>query len=391
METVAPEEVGFSSQRLQRLNKIMQGYVDGGKLAGMSVLLARDGKTFFSECFGFADRRLGRPMREDNMFRIYSMTKPIAGVAAMMLFEEGCFQLDDPVAKYIPELDHLQVRGPTLVDQERPTTIRQLFTHTAGFYGNGDEAYRNANLSDPDSTLGDMVDKLKRFPLSHQPGARFQYGLATDLVGRLVEVLSGQQFDVFLKERILDPLEMHDTGFYVSEDKLDRLAAMYGPRQGGGIEELDNPQVAHFKRPHTFFSGAGGLVSTMPDYLRFSQMLLNQGALNGVRLLAPRTVELMTENHLPDSVLPSYRSSARGEMGRSGGGYGLAIGVVMDEVELGTLTPKGASWWGGAASTFFWIDPENDLVAILMTQLMPSGTYPIRREFQVTTYQALME
>ena len=197
--------------------------------------------------------------------------------------------------------------------------------------------------------------------------------------------MSGDLLDVYLKKHIFDPLGMVDTGFFVPEEKLDRLAAVYGPRKGGGIEELDTPEIGHYKRAHTFFSGSGGLVSTGADYLRFCQMLLDHGVLEGVRLLAPRTVGLMTKNHLPESVLPSFRNRANFRTG----GYGLAIAVVMDEVETGTLAPKGSSYWGGAASTYFWIDPENDLIGILLTQFMPA-VRPIRPALQIATYQALM-
>jgi CubicO group peptidase (beta-lactamase class C family) len=402
MEIVEPEEVGFSSDRLRRVNSVMQGYVDSGRLAGIVTLLARGGKVFHFANFGLAEVQSGRPMDLDAIFRIYSMTKPITSAAVMMLYEEGNFHLDDPVAQFIPELDGLKVctgmgqTGPTLVDQQTPITIRHLLTHTAGLsYGFSqdtpvDEMYRQAAVTSPEGTLKDMIGKLGQLPLAYHPGAQWRYSVATDVLGYLVEVISGRPFDRFLRERIFEPLGIEDTSFHVPEHKLDRLASVYGPGGEGGIQELDTPGLNSFKRPHAMFSGGGGLVGTASDYFRFCQMMLDGGALNGTRLLAPKTVELMTMNHLPDALLPFSVSAALAD-GAKGCGFGLGFRVVTDLARHGILGSKGMYSWGGAASTVFWIDPGEELIAILMTQFMPSGQHPIRREFQVATYQALVE
>ncbi|MCI0771350.1 MAG: beta-lactamase family protein [Chloroflexi bacterium] len=401
MNVVSPEEVGFSTDRLGRISDMMQGYVDEGKLAGAVTMLAREGEIFHFEPVGLADIDSNRPMEKDSIFRIYSMTKPITSVAVMMLYEEGHFSLDDPVGRFIPELGRMKVydgmgeRGMRLVDQEKPITIRHLLMHTAGLsYGNYqdspvEELYRQVDIMEPDSSLLDMVKKLSGLPLLTQPGERWRYSRATDVLGYLVEVVSGQPFDQFLQERIIGPLGMVDTAFYVSEEKLDRLATVYGPKADGSIEALDNPFVNRFREPHKLFSGGGGLTSTAADYMRFSQMLSNEGELDGVRLLGPKTVQLMTSNHLPEELKPFAVGQSMAS-GTRGCGFGLGFSVVMDIAEHGILGSEGIYSWGGAASTIFWVDPVEDLVAILLAQMMPSSTYPLRRQFQVAAYQALI-
>ncbi|MCH8310754.1 MAG: beta-lactamase family protein [Chloroflexi bacterium] len=402
MNIVTPEEAGFSSVRLQRLNDLMQGYTDSGRLAGTVTLLAREGKVFHFERFGHQDLASQKPMELDTIFRFYSMTKPITSAAVMMLYEEGNFHLDDPVSDFIPELDGLKVydgmgqTGPKFVPQQSAITIRHLLTHTAGlsygFYEDSpvEQMYRDANLGDPDSNLTEMIDKLSELPLVTQPGSAWRYSNATDVLGRLVEVISGESFDSFLNDMIFDPLGMDDTAFYVTEDKLDRLASIYGPSENGGIKELDNPGVNKFKRPVTNFSGGGGLTSTAADYLKFCQMMLSGGTLNGERLLGPKTVEMMTSNHLSDDLMP-FSVSESGADASQGCGFGLGFRVITDIAEHGTIGTEGSKAWGGAASTVFWIDPVEDLIAIMLTQFMPSSQYPIRREFQVATYQAMVE
>ena len=380
----------------------MQGYVDSGRLAGIVTMLAREGQVFHFERFGFSDVKSGKPMDLDAIFRIYSMTKPITSAAVMMLYEEGHFQLDDPVSKFIPELDGLKVctgmgqTGPTLVDLQRPITIRHLLTHTGGLSYRHfqdtpvDEMYRQADLLNPDHTLKEMIGKLGQLPLVTQPGAAWRYSVSTDVLGYLVEVISGTPFDRFLEERIFEPLGMVDSSFYVPEHKLDRLAAVYGRGEAGRVRELDNPLVNSYKRSHSMFSGGGGLVGTASDYFRFSQMMLNGGVLNGTRLLAPKTVELMTMNHLPEELLPYSVFDERAyEM--DGCGFGLGFRVVTDIAQHGILGTEGTYSWGGAAGTVFWVDPDEELIAIFMTQLIPSGQYDIWREFQVAIYQALVE
>ena len=398
----SPESVGFSSHRLSRVNKMMQGYIDDGKLASGLTILARHGETFHFEPYGVLDLESGAPVERDTLFRIYSMTKPITSAAVMMLYEEGHFSLDDPVGKFIPEFASMKVydgmgeTGMRLVDQQSPITIRHLLTHTSGLsYGFHqdspvEEMYREADITDPDSTMQDMVEKLGKLPLVTQPGAKWRYSNATDVLGYLVEVVSGVPFDRYLQDNILDPLGMQDTSFYVAEENLDRLATVYGAATNGKIVPLDNPMVNRQRRPHTLFSGGGGLVSTGSDYMRFCQMLLNGGVLGDERLLAPKTVEMMRSNHLTDDLKP-FAVGQSNASDTKGCGFGLGFRVVMDIAQHGIIGSNGIYSWGGAASTVFWIDPQEDLVAILLTQFMPSSYYPLRREFQVATYQALME
>ena len=397
-----PESVGFSSQRLSRVNKMMQGYIDDGKLASGLTMLARHGETFHFEPYGVLDLESGTPVERDTLFRIYSMTKPITSAAVMMLYEEGHFSLDDPVGKFIPELASMKVfdgmgeTGMRLVDQQRAITVRHLLTHTSGLsYGFHqdspiEEMYREADITDPDSTMQDMVEKLGKLPLVTQPGAKWRYSNATDVLGYLVEVVSGVPFDRYLQDNILDPLGMQDTSFYVSEENLDRLATVYGASPNGKIVPLHNPLVDRHARPHTLFSGGGGLVSTGSDYMRFCQMLLNGGVFDDQRLLAPKTVEMMRSNHLTDDLKP-FAVGQSNTSDTKGCGFGLGFRVVMDIAQHGIIGSNGIYSWGGAASTVFWIDPQEDMVAILLTQFMPSSYYPLRREFQIATYQALME
>ncbi|MCI0439332.1 MAG: beta-lactamase family protein [Chloroflexi bacterium] len=402
MEIVAPEDIGFSSKRLERVNSAMQGYVDSGRLAGIVTMLARDGKTFHFERFGVSDLKTRKPMEEDTIFRIYSMTKPITSVAAMMLYEEGRFGLDDSVSRFIPELDNLKVcigmgqAGPKLIPQERPITVRQLLSHTSGLsYGANQDSpveamYREAKPMDPASNLEETAQKLGKLPLAYQPGRGWRYSVSTDVLGYLVQVVSGQRFDQFLQERILGPLGMEDTAFYTPEDKLDRFARVYGPSERGLAELNDERTQMRYQPPVTFFSGGGGLVSTASDYMRFCQMLLNGGELDGVRLLGPKTIEMMTEPHLTDEQL-EYAANTAGPEQFQGSSFGLGFKVVTSVAETGVLGSEGTFSWGGAASTIFWIDPVEDLVAILMTQFMPSSQYQLRRDFQIATYQALVE
>ena len=399
MQTTTPEEVGFSSDRLKRVSKLAKGYVDGGQLAGTVTMLSRSGKTFHHEATGVLDFDSGAPMQPDTIFRFHSMTKPITSVAVMMLYEEGLFHLDEPVSRLIPELGDRKVRagigqtGPTFVSEERPISIRHLLTHTAGLT-NGqyedspvESMYRDADLRSPEGNLKDFVSKLRELPLVSQPGTKWRYSVATDVLGRLVEVLSDQSFDDFLQSKVLGPLGMKDTAFYVPEEKLDRLASVYGP--GNGIKKLDNADVNSYRRPKSFLSGGGGLVSTGPDYMRFCQMLLNGGGLDGVSILGRKTVELMTKNHLADELRPfSVNGSSADES--KGCGFGLGFKVIMDQAQYGILGSEGSYSWGGAASTFFWIDPLEDLIAIWLTQFMPIS-HPQRKEFEIATYQAMVE
>ena len=366
MNIVFPESVGFSSGRLCQINRRMQKYVDGGKLAGALTMLARGGDVFHMETYGFADLERGAPVKQDTIFRIYSMTKPIASVAAMMLLEEGRYFLDDPVSEFIPELANVKVYGGAngdelrLLEPERPISVRHLLTHTAGMGSRFDEnhsvdrMYLEANLNDPDSNLKEFTEKISRIPLLYQPGTKWRYGNATTVLGYLVEVMSGVPFDEFLRDRIFEPLGMMDTSFFVQEENLDRLSAVYTPAKGGGIARLDNSIVNRFERPHTFFSGGAGLVSTAGDYMRFCQMLLNGGVLEDARLLSRKTVELMRADHLTDDLKPFSVSDDPSSIAYSKGcGFGLGFCVVTDIAQHGVLGSNGMYYWSGAASTLF--------------------------------------
>ena len=404
---VKPEEVGLSSQRLARIRTHLQRYIDAGKVAGCLTLVARQGQIAFFEPQGHLEVERQRPMQRDTIFRIYSMTKPITSVALMMLYEQGCLQLDDPVHKFIPAWNALRVfvsgNHPMFVTAPviRPMTIRDLLTHTSGLtYGfmertNVDAAYRTlgvADMSKPGYTLQNMVDTLAELPLEFSPGTRWNYSVATDVLGHLVEVISGQRFDVYLREQILQPLGMHDTGFTVAEAQLARFACNYGRQRDGSLQCIDAPQRSEY-RERSFFSGGGGLVSTAEDYFRFTAMLRNRGELDGIRLLGRKTVELMTMNHLPGGEDLTHLAQAGmfTETAYAGVGFGLGFSVMQDPSRAQILGTPGEFAWGGAASTAFWVDPHEDLIVIFMTQLMPSSSYPLRRELRTLTYAALID
>ncbi len=384
----APEDVGLSSVRLERLNAAMQHYVDENKLAGIVTMVARRGEVVHFEEFGMMDREANKPMHHDTIFRIYSMTKPIVTVALMMLYEEGRFHLDDPASKYISEFKDLKIYqegddGPHLVEPDRAMTIRDLLTHTSGLtYGSFsnthvDSLYRQARVL-RSNTLADMIQKLSEIPLLNQPGEAWHYSVATDVVGYLVEVLSGQPLDAFLAERIFQPLGMVDTGFHVPADKIDRFAANYRVTPTENLRLADAPATSRFATPTTFFSGGGGLVSTASDYLRFSQMMLNGGELDGARLLSRKTIELMTMDHIGEEFAPGY-------------GFGLGVRVCVDLAHGQQIGSKGEYGWAGAANTYFFIDPKEELIGIFMTQLSPFGFYPSADDFKVAVYQAIVD
>ena len=393
LTVAAPEAAGMSSERLERLNAGMQKLVDDGRLAGITTMIARDGKIVHEEAFGYRDLDAQDPMPKDAIFRIYSMTKPITGVALMMLYEEGLFRLSDPVEKFIPEFKGLKVaagvgeNGPIVEDANHPMTIRELMSHTAGLsYGlfsrsQVDDMYQEANVLDSNSTLQDMIDKLAKIPLRQQPGSMWHYSVAVDVQGYLVEVLSGQPFDQFLQERIFDPLGMVDTGFHVPAEKADRFAEVYGYQEDGSLIAQEGFGGSRsYLEPAVFFSGGGGLVSTPLDYMRFCQMVLNGGELDGVRILSPLTVELMHRNQLPREL---------GEMS-PGTGFGLDFAVVADPVAADGIS-KGEYYWGGAAGTWFWIDPKEDLVFVGMIQQFGQGRPDVRSLSRRLTYQAILE
>jgi CubicO group peptidase (beta-lactamase class C family) len=382
-----PEQVGLSSERLARIGAIMQAHVDSGRIAGAVGLIARRGKVAFLESWGLQDLGRGVSMETDAIFRIYSMTKPITSVAVMMLFEEGRFLLNDPVGRYLPELRDLEVAVPPesgsgeyRTRPTRPITIRDLLRHTSGlsygFFGNTyvDSLYREAGVPSGDSTLEQMVGKLASLPLLYEPGTRWHYSVSTDVLGRLVEVLSGMPLDQFFNDRILAPLGMHDTEFYVDESRRDRFARMYGHESNGKLAPGDSTQ---FLTKPSFLSGGGGLTSTAADYIRFAQMLLNGGELDGVRLLGAKTVELMTANHLSDS----QRIASRG--------FGLGVSVRRELGAGGTQGSVGEYGWSGLAGTTFWVDPEEEMIGVFMVQIFPNRQISFRDQFKNLVYQAI--
>ena len=391
---VAPEEVGMSSDRLARLDDAMQGLVDEGLLSGITTMISRHGRIAHFGTFGHQNIEDGVEMGEDTIFRIYSMTKPITGVALMILYEEGKFRLSDPVHRYIPEFEGLVVAKedgpdgqPVTEPADHPMTIRELMAHTAGLsYGifsqsQVDALYNEANVLDNDSTLKDMIDKLSKIPLRQQPGSMWHYSVAVDVQGYLVEVLSGQRFDEFLNERLFGPLGMNDTAFHVAADKADRFAQVYTHDEDGNLAAQEGfGGRRNYLEPPNFLSGGGGLVSTTMDYMRFSQMLLNGGELDGVRILAPSTVKLMHLNHLPRELK---------EMS-PGTGFGLDFAVVLDPVAADGIS-KGEYYWGGAAGTWFWIDPKEDLVFVGMIQHFGPRRPDVRSLSRRLTYQAILE
>lgn len=399
-----PEAVGLSARRLERIDPWMRRLVDDGKLAGVQVMVARRGRTAWFRSHGQADIARALPLGPDTIVRMYSMTKPLTSVAVMMLYEEGRFQLDDPIARFLPEFRNMRVftggsRGR--FDSEpaaRDITIRDLLTHTSGLtYGfmeatPVDGLYRDAGIDfqTSEASLAELVERAAALPLLAQPGAAWNYSIATDVLGRLVEVIADRPFGEFLLERVIAPLGMEDTAFHVAPGKLARFAANYARGQDGSLSLIDDPRESRFGAPRKIASGGGGLVGTALDYMRFCRFMLNEGEIEGERLLGRKTIELMTRNHLrgdmADMGQPRFSESPY-----HGIGFGLGFSVMLDPAKAQILGTPGEYAWGGAASTAFWIDPEEDMAVILMTQLMPSSTYPIRRELRVLTYQAVVD
>lgn len=363
------ENYRISEPRLQTLGQAMQAQVTGKKLAGVATLVWQDGKIVHRQQTGYQNLEVKKPLTKDSIYKIFSLTKPITGTALLMLHEEGKLQLDDPVEQYLPELKDLRVAiadgpdgQPETAPADHPITIRELMTHTAGFtYGRFSESqvdalYVSENIQDSDSTLADMVTKLGTLPLRQQPGTQWHYSVAVDVQARLVEVISGMPFDTFLQERIFTPLQMVDTGFHVPEDQQHRLAVSYTPDPDAGLQAF--PNQPWLTKP-TFLNGGGGLVSTMDDYLRFARMLLNEGELDGVRILKPETVQMMRSNQLPEGVAgPDW---APGNL------FGLNVAVVTDSEAAGYL-PEDVYWWWGIHGPWMWVDPANQIIVLGMMQ-----------------------
>jgi CubicO group peptidase (beta-lactamase class C family) len=367
-------------------------------------MVMRRGQVAYFAATGRADLARDAPMAADTIVRIYSMTKPLTSVAVMMLYEEGRFQLDDPIARFLPCFANMRVavggsRGKIdTVPAERDITIRDLLTHTSGLtYGFMESSMvdalyreRHVDFQTSNDSLAAVVERAAALPLLAQPGCEWNYSIATDVLGHFVAVVSGQPFADFLHTRVLAPLGMADTGFHVPAEKIARFAANYirGPR--GALQLIDDPRESSYGAPRQIASGGGGLVSTAPDYIRFCRMMLNQGALDGVRLLGRKTVELMTANHLPGDMaamgMPRFSESPY-----TGIGFGLGFSVMLDPAQAQIVGTPGEYAWGGAASTAFWCDPAEDMAVLLLAQLMPSSTYPIRRELRVLAYQAIVD
>jgi CubicO group peptidase (beta-lactamase class C family) len=403
--STTPEDVGLSTERLARIDGWMDRLVADGKLAGLSVNVLRRGQLAYSRATGKADLARGTAFDASTIVRIYSMTKPLTSTAIMMLYEEGRFQLDDPITRFLPSFAHQRVvtggsRGKLeTVPAVRDITFRDLLTHTSGLtYGfmessGADAMYREigVDFQSSDKSLAEVVDLAASCPLIAQPGAEWNYSIATDVLGRLVEVVSGQPFHEFLAARVLGPLGMHDTGFHVAPGKIGRFAANYVRHpKTGALLQFDEPATSRFAAHPNVCSGGGGLTSTAADYLRFCAMMLNEGELDGTRLLGRKTVELMTSNHL-DGDMAAMGMPRFSESNYAGIGFGLGFSVTLDPARAQILGSPGEYAWGGAASTAFWCDPAEDMAVVLLTQLMPSSTYPIRRELRVLTYQAVID
>src|SRR2546422_1702222 len=414
----SPESAGMSKAALDRLeNHLKQRYVDAGRFPGTQLLIYRRGKVVHSTVQGFADLERKAPVKDDTIFRIYSMTKPLTSVAFMMLVEEGRVALDEPVHKYIPEWKNLGVfvagthpaflTGPPA----RPMLIVDLLRHTSGLtYGfqqrsNVDAAYREMKIGEvvKAGTLQSMIDELAKIPLEFSPGEAWNYSVSTDVIGYLIGKISGKPFEQFLKQRIFDPLDMNDTGSFVPAGKVHRFAACYSAEPQGGVTLhatdrkgsltlQDDPTKSSFLSPPSFVSGGGGLCSTAADYLTFCRTLINGGELGGVRLIGPKTLALMTSNHLPGGAdLPAMSRSLFSEAAYNGIGFGLGFAVTMNPAQTLIAGSPGEFNWGGAATTSFFIDPVEELIMIFMTQVLPSSAYPLRRELRTMVYAAITD
>ena len=399
-----PESVGFSTQRLDNLHALIQGEIDNKQLAGAITLLARHGKIVDYRTYGVRDMATGVPMTKDTIFRDYSMTKPVTGVAMMILYEEGKWLPTDPIAKYIPEFAHLKVfKGVDadgkmiLVDPDHAPTMRELMSHSAGFsYGNGnspvDAMYKDLKPTQS-ANLQEMIDKLAKIPLNYQPGKGWTYSVSMDIEGYIVEKLSGQTLPDFMRDHIFVPLGMKDAGFFVPEEKRARFATNYRDDPQGQLvpSATTGGAPTDYATQPTMASGGGGLVSTIEDYYRFAQMLANGGQLDGKRVLSPAAVKLMTSNHLPAEILTGQFGIGQHVM-RPGFGYGFNCAVVFDPPEANLPDGKGTFFWDGAAGTWFWVDPTNDVVFVGMIQRMTSpNNHPLLYRSHATVYGALVD
>ena len=390
---------GLSTERLARIGAVMNEHVADGRIAGAIGLIARRGKVGYFETYGFQDKEAGVPMRKDTIFRMYSMTKPITGVAVLILYEEGRFSLSDPASKYLPELAKMQVavvetdpktggKIRYVVPAQRQITILDLLRHTSGIDyrgpedGEGKWIYEKIGTNNLNQTIGDMVKKISQAPLIRQPGTGWDYGLSMDVLARLVEVVSGKPYDKFLEERIFKPLGMVDTGYTVPPDKASRFSKLYAPAEGGKIKLNTTPAQDSYLKPAVNFGGGSQLASTARDYLRFCQMLLNGGELDGKRILSRKSVELMSADHLGDMTRGA-------DLLGPGYGFGLTVAVSRGVGRSGATGSVGEYFWGGAAGTRFWIDPKEQMIGVFMIQILPHTNLTYGTQFRQLAYQAI--
>jgi len=403
--TLNPADLGMSSERLARVDATMHAYVDKGKLPGVQTLISRRGQLVHHDVYGFADVKEERPVTPETIYRIYSMTKSITSVGLMMLFEQGIFLLENPISRWLPEFADVRVftggtaEAPQTRPAARPITVHDVLTHMAGltygfhFQNPVDEMYRANGLGDftePTYDLAEGMGRMSSLPLVFDPGTGWNYSMATDVCGRLIEVMSGQPLDDYLRDHVLEPLGMSDTAFHAPESDLDRCSVLYTRNADGKLHRMAGPHT--MVEPKKYLSGGGGLVGTATDYLRFCHMLLGGGELDGARLLSPRTLRYMARNHLPKGqLLNEMGQSTFSEAAMEGTGFGLGFAVIEDAAALQNLASEGEYSWGGAASTAFWVDPVEEICVVFMTQLLPSNIYPIRRQLRATVLQSVLD
>jgi CubicO group peptidase (beta-lactamase class C family) len=404
LSSAKSDEVGLDAAQLRRLDAHIARHLENGSFPGVLLAIMRRGRIAHFSVQGLMDRERGRALTADTIVRIYSMTKPIVSVALMTLFEEGRFQLDDPIAKFVPEFADVGVYAGgslgsfTTTRPARPMTVRGLLSHMSGLtYGLQrrtpvDAAYRERKLESFDRPLGEWIKALAELPLDFSPGEHWNYSVSTDVLGYLIEVLTGEALDEFLRKRIFAPLDMMDTGFFVPPEKWSRLAACYQRGEDGAVTLIDDPETSRYRTKPAFLSGGGGLVSTARDYLRFAQMLCNGGTLDGVRILGPKLLALMTRNHLPEGKdLHTYSVSLFSESAMAGVGFGLGFAVMLDPVRNQLPGTPGEFSWGGVANTYFWVDPAEEVVVVQLAQVMPPFLYNLRRELRGLVYAALTD
>lgn len=404
LKVVSPASVGLDEKVMGNIRDYLkEQYVEPGKYVGTLTLVARKGEIAYLDALGFMDRENKKAMQEDAIFSIYSMSKPITSIALMQLYEKSLFRLDDPIHWHIPSWRNLRVYESGLYPNfltsrpKRHMTIRDLLSHMSGltydfmFRTNVDAAYRKTKLQ-ATGDLQAMIDTLAQLPLEFSPGDQWNYSVSTDVCGYLVEHFSGMKLDKYFQKNIFDPLGMEDTGFSCAKEKVDRLASLYEqhPKKGPVLVDPGGAKTARVKK-RKMLSGGGGLLSTMSDYYRFCSMLLNQGELDGTRIIGRKTLAMMASNHLPDNKdLTEMSQSAFSETTYQGVGFGLGFSVILDPVKTQSLTDEGEYGWGGAASTVFWVNPKEEMIVIFLTQLLPSSTYQVRRELRSLVYSSLM-